>query len=98
MQQTNGVKAGHVAFTPEANKDGIITGKRMLEAIKESYDSEDEIIPPVENIYLSFELFFANMDTKAKIIKHLKQTVEYWRQFVPEDGMPLDVLLNNLKG
>lgn len=98
MQQTNGVKAGHVAFTPEANKDGIITGKRMLEAIKESYDSEDEIIPPVENIYLSFELFFANMDTKAKIIKHLKQTVEYWRQFVPEDGMPLDVLFNNLKG
>ena len=93
MQQTCGKKSAHAPFTPETNKNGIITGEKLLAAIKKSYDDPEEIQPPVEDIYLAFEIFASNTDKKPDIIKGLKQTLEYWRQFIPKDGMRLDELI-----
>jgi sugar phosphate isomerase/epimerase len=93
MQQTDGVKAGHAAFTKETAKYGIITGERLFKAIKKSYDSQEEIIPPVSEIFLSFELFFSNMSLKFDILSQLKETLNYWRRFIPEDGMTLDEII-----
>ncbi|MCL2220765.1 MAG: sugar phosphate isomerase/epimerase [Oscillospiraceae bacterium] len=93
MQQTDGTKSAHAPFTPETNKTGIITGDKLLRAILKSYEDGDELQPPVEDIYLSFEIFASNMDKKPDILRGLKQTLEYWRQFVPEDGMTLDKLV-----
>ena len=93
MQQTDGTKSAHAPFTPELNKNGIVTGEELLTAIMSSYESSEELQPPVEDIYLSFEIFAANVDNKRDIIKYLKQTLEYWRSFVPEDGLPLDKLV-----
>jgi sugar phosphate isomerase/epimerase len=97
MQQTDGIKAGHAAFTKETEKYGIITGERLLKAIKKSYDSPEEIIPPVSEIYLSFELFFSNMSWKFDILSQLRETLEYWRKFIPEDGMTLDEIIERMK-
>jgi hypothetical protein len=97
MQQTDGVKASHASFTHENNKNGIITGEALFGAIKKSYDDESEILPPVEEIYLSFELFYANTEKKHSIFDQLRQTAEYWRKFVPEDGMTLDEVLSNIR-
>lgn len=93
MQQTNGTVAGHRPFTPENNDWGIISGEKLFAAIKKSYDEAEEIQPPVKDIYLSFELFFSNMDTKRNMLDALKKTLEYWRRFVPEDGMTLEEIL-----
>lgn len=93
MQQTDGIKAGHAAFTGETAKYGIITGERLFKAIKKSYDSQEEIMPPVSEIYLCFELFFSNMSRKFDILSQLKETLDYWRKFIPEDGMTLDEIM-----
>ena len=79
------------------DRDGIVTGARLLEAIAKSYEKqmENDMPPVVENIYLSFEIFASSLETKMEIIKKLQQTLEYWRRFVPEDGIPLDKLLKS---
>ncbi len=97
MQQTDGIVAGHASFTPESNKTGIITGAKLLRAIQESYDMQEEIQPPVDKIYLCFELFYSNMATKYEILNQLKQSLNYWRKFIPEDGMTLDEILTNIE-
>ncbi|MEA5002109.1 MAG: hypothetical protein VB081_01215 [Christensenella sp.] len=95
MQQTDGNHASHAAFTQETNKRGIITGEKLLKAIKQSYEKNaaQPIQPPVENIYLSFEIFAANTEKRYETVDKLKQTLAYWRQFIPEDGAYLDELV-----
>lgn len=97
MQQTNGRHSSHAAFTPSANKEGIITGDKLLHAIASSYQRQRESGMPetVGDIFLSFEIFASNIETKAEVIQKLKQTVAYWRRYVPEDGIPLDQLVKH---
>ncbi|MEI6101145.1 MAG: TIM barrel protein [Eubacteriales bacterium] len=95
MQQTNGISSSHAAFTPETNKDGIIKGNQLLRAIKKSYDMNEEVPMQglVEDIYLSFEIFASNVESKREIITKLQKTIDYWREFVPEDGIVLNELV-----
>ena len=99
LQQNNGLTAHHAGFTAKNNKDGIITGDKMLNAIWESYlaTPEDGMPKKVDNIYLSFELFFSNTTNINKGLKELKDSVEYWRQFIPEDGLELEELISHIK-
>ena len=98
MQQTNGITSSHAAFTKQNNKQGIIEGKKVLEAIAKSYEQpEDLTMPPkVDEVYLAFEIFGANAEYSYEIIDKLKETAQYWKQFVPENGIRLDVLLERL--
>ena len=96
MQQTDGKTAGHASFTAKKNESGIITGKNLFSAIADCYSNENDIIPRTENIYLSFELFYSNMATKREIFSQLKESLDYWRQFVPYDGITLNEVLLNL--
>jgi len=96
MQQTDGAKSAHSPFTPEFNSTGIINGEKLLTSMLKSYEDNEELQPPVKDIYLSFEIFAANVDKNRDIFKGLKQTLEYWREFVPEDGMELDQIVKNL--
>jgi sugar phosphate isomerase/epimerase len=95
MQQTDGLHSSHAAFTQETNANGIVTGERLLRAIARSYqrDPESGMPPRVNDIYLSFEIFSANIEKKVDIIWKLKETLEYWRKYIPEDGMRLDEVL-----
>jgi len=95
LQQTDGVTSSHAAFTPENNARGIIRGDRLLGSIKKSYELNhaDPLQEMVEDIYLSFEIFASNIETGREIIAKLKQTVDYWRKWVPEDGMKVDELI-----
>jgi len=99
MQQTDGITAPHAAFTSETNRNGIITGPELLRAIAVSYEAEEQPFMPrkVNDLYLNFEIFGSNTEYKYDIIDKLKETVEYWRQFVPEDGIALDELLARLR-
>ncbi|MGI6020731.1 MAG: hypothetical protein ACOX71_04555 [Lachnospiraceae bacterium] len=98
MQQTNGIKASHAPFTRTENEKGIIEGKKFLKALAKAYEQPDDptMPPKTDEVYLAFELFFSNTAFGYDIVDQLKQTAEYWKQFVPEDGIRLDELLAKL--
>lgn len=97
IQQTDGIKAAHFPFTEENNKKGIVDGKKLLLAIRDSYERKEENMPPkTDKIVLGLELFVSNTDHPRDIVKNMRETKEYWRQFIPQDGLPLDALLERL--
>ena len=98
LQQTEGRSSAHCPFTPEQNRRGKIRGRAVLEALKESYDrpAQAGMPPRCEKIYLTFELFAGTSQTTRSILKEYAQSVRYWRQFIPQDGLPLDELLRRL--
>ena len=99
MQQTDGITSSHQPFTKEENEKGIIQGEEVLRAIAHSYEQEQEpqMPPKCQEIYLAFEIFAGNTEYREEIIEKLKETLNYWRRFVPEDGIRLDVLLKSYR-
>ena len=96
LQQNDGICSwGHAPFTKENNNKCIIMPDKVLKAIAKSYEKKEEVeMPPrCENIYLSFEIFASNTEFSYDIIKKMKESVYYWRQFIPKDGLPLNELL-----
>jgi D-erythrulose 1-phosphate 3-epimerase len=98
LQQTAGNTSSHQPFTQECNRNGIIFGDRFLNALKASYEQKDEdVMPPAcEEIYLTLEIFSGTADINEDIIYKLKESVKYWRSFVPVDGLTLDELVKGL--
>lgn len=98
LQQTNGALSAHLPFTERENAKGIITGERVLRALKESYDRPPDSSMPnrVENIYLTLEIFSGTTSIMPDVLDDCHKSAEYWRQYIPEDGLPLDQLVGRL--
>lgn len=98
LQQTTGNASSHQPFTRECNKTGIIAGDKVLKAIKASYRQKEEAgMPPMcKKIYLTLEMFSSTADINEDIIYKLKESVKYWRRFIPVDGLMLDELVKRL--
>ena len=74
IQQTVLHKSNHAPFTKEANETGIIKGDKVMDAILKS---------GCEKTILMFEIGHReHWDTEFKIIKELKESVDYWREWV----------------
>ena len=99
LQQTDGNASAHKPFTADCNRQGKITAKRVLQAIKKSYDVPvcKELPDRCSEIYLTLELFSGTAQTVRSILRNYSETVQYWREFIPEDGIALDVLLEKLE-
>ncbi|HHU48833.1 MAG: hypothetical protein ACOYEH_06020 [Caldicoprobacterales bacterium] len=95
LQQTDGTYSLHKPFTAQNNEKGIIEPRAVFEAISKSYiaPSIEGMPPKVKDIYLVFEIFYSVTDTTKKIIDELKESIAYWRQYLPRDGMKLDELI-----
>jgi sugar phosphate isomerase/epimerase len=95
LQQTDGSFSSHKPFVLEANKTGIIEPLKILKALRESYEKPQPADFPqkCEDIYLSFVIYSATMDMHHNILYKLRKTVEYWRNFIPSDGLRLSKLL-----
>ena len=95
LQQTPGALSSHLPFTEKENARGVIRGDRVLKALKESYDRpEAEGMPArCEDIYLTLELFSGTTSIMRDVLRDCRTSVEYWRQFIPEDGLTLDALV-----
>ncbi|MGA2547053.1 MAG: TIM barrel protein [Rectinemataceae bacterium] len=91
MQQTDGISSGHAPFTAETNKKGIITGERLLHALADGYArAEMPGMPPrAEKIVLAFEIFISNVQFPYDALNNLKETINYWKKFIPKDGITL---------
>jgi D-erythrulose 1-phosphate 3-epimerase len=74
LQQTVLHKSNHWPFTEEYNRQGIIHGDQVLEALKKSGCKET---------ILMFEIGHReHWDTDTRIIEDTRESVKYWRQFV----------------
>jgi len=95
LQQTSGKESAHRSFTADENASGIITPRRVLEAIRKAYDGAP--VPagaePCAELNLTLELFYLAVMTSDEIIRRLSESVAYWRECIPRDGMTLDELL-----
>ncbi len=98
LQQTDNTSSSHRDFSPQSNRTGCITGEKLLLALRESYERPDDpsMPPPVDELYLTLELFYSNAATGHEIRKSLQTSVGYWRRFVPQDGLTLDRLTEGL--
>jgi hypothetical protein len=50
-------------------------------------------VKKVDRIYLTIEVFAFTGSINYHTIKELKETVAWWRQFIPDDGLRLDQLV-----
>ncbi len=98
LQQTDGTTSGHAPFTAVTNEKGIIKGKEFFGALLAAYDKPaDSSMPPRSDaIYLSFEIFISNTAYLRDSLDGLKKSVEYWREFIPENGVDLKVLVDRV--
>ena len=97
LQQTDGTHSAHLPFTEENNKQGIIHGDKVLESIFNSYQNTDDAgLPPAcPEIFLTIEVFASTASYPYKTLDDLQSTVDYWRKFIPKDGMKLSELVKN---
>jgi sugar phosphate isomerase/epimerase len=94
LQQTDGTSSGHRPFTRSNNEKGMIKGRKVLEAIRTSYENQQNLmVPKVDRIYLTIEVFASTSSINYYTLRELRETIQYWRQFIPEDGKKLNELL-----
>lgn len=95
LQQTDGTFSLHKPFTEEYNSLGVIKPDKILKALAESYQKpQDKDLPKqCEDIYLTFEFYSGTSAINRQIIHDYSKSVEYWRKYVPEDGMKLSDIL-----
>jgi hypothetical protein len=98
LQQTTGRASEHRPFTKAQNTRGIISANQVLRSIKASYDSppEERMPPRCGEIYLTLELFSGTADHGRAIMQRMRESVRYWREVIPEDGLPLDELVSRM--
>jgi hypothetical protein len=94
LQQTDGHSSSHLPFTEEQNKRGIIEGGRVLAALKAAYDRpEEEGMPKrADRIYMTLELFTGTAAITQDTLADIRESVVYWRRWIPRDGIYLDEL------
>ncbi len=91
LQQSDGTASGHLPFNDKNNKVGIINGPDVLKAVSRSYGQEQEagMPPKCSDIYLTIEVFSGTAANPRDIIRNIADSVNYWRQVIPDDGMAL---------
>jgi sugar phosphate isomerase/epimerase len=101
LQQTSGASSSHHPFSEEFNRQGTIFGEPVLRALEKAYrvpDGSNEGMPPkCEEIYLTLEIFSGTNEMNTAILKKIQESILYWRQFIPEDGMKLSQALKILE-
>ncbi len=96
LQQSDGNSSPHWPFTAARNAKGIIKAEEVLGALKRCYDGgrvEGELPAPCGELYLTLEMFSGTGQMNRDILADLAETVRYWRQFIPADGLTLDQLV-----
>ncbi|MCC3372516.1 sugar phosphate isomerase/epimerase [Cohnella sp. REN36] len=98
LQQTTGASSSHLPFTEEYNRNGIILGEPLLKALEKAYQvpDEEDLPPKCAEIYLTLEIFSGTSEMNADILKKMRDSIVYWRQFIPADGMKLSEAVQNL--
>jgi sugar phosphate isomerase/epimerase len=99
LQQTDGTSSSHLPFTEENSRAGIIQGDKVLKALAAAYAGEMRpgMPPRCSEIYLTLEPFSGTAAIPADILEKLAESVAYWRQYIPKDGVRLSKALSKRK-
>lgn len=91
LQQSDGKSSPHWPFSREYNEKGVVKAENVLHALLASYQqADDPAMPPkCDEIVLTFEPFISTAGNTYDLLDELKESVAYWRKYVPEDGMRL---------
>ncbi len=92
LQQTPKESSSHLPFTKEYNRIGHVKIEEILLAIKYAYENYREnpvsnYLKPVERIILVVEVIPSSTKTERELLKELKETSEYLRNYIPEGGI-----------
>ncbi len=92
VQQADAKSSPHWNFTPENNAKGIVDGRSVLKALAEAFSPENdaEALPPLREINVTIEAFMSTAANVYDEIAEMEQSVAYWRQLIPYDGIALD--------
>ncbi len=95
LQQTDGKSSSHQPFSRKCNENGLIKGDLLLNALKAAYDAPEEAGMPArcDKIALTLEVFAGTADLTCDIVNKISDSVKYWREFIPQDGIELDKLV-----
>ncbi|MGA0208818.1 MAG: TIM barrel protein [Candidatus Nanopelagicales bacterium] len=95
LQQTDGTGSHHAPFTVRTNPTGIVHPMKVLTALRESFSQGTEAGMPVppDSVYLSFEIFSGTADTRREVLRRMRESIEYWRESIPRDGLSLSELV-----
>lgn len=95
LQQVTSSHSAHLPFTEDMNQRGSIKADRVLEALAQAYRQPacDRFPPRCRDLYLTLEIFAGPAETSEEIVRKIRASVEYWRSYVPRDGMNLSELL-----
>ncbi len=98
LQQTDGTRSGHSSFTSQTNATGIISAPKVLRAVCASLSrpTPPGFPPPVRQIYLTLEPFIGIADHPRVALEEIAESVRYWRQYIPEDGMTPEAVMSRL--
>jgi hypothetical protein len=96
LQQVTGSSSAHLPFTAAANKSGMIRPGAVLRALLRSFlqPPARDLPKKVESIYLTLEIFAGAAERPIEIAQKIRESVVYWRRFIPRDGARLDELVN----
>ncbi|ACK41726.1 MULTISPECIES: sugar phosphate isomerase/epimerase family protein [Dictyoglomus] len=92
LQQTTRDASAHWPFTEEYNAIGHVKIEKVLSAIEYSFKHYKEspisqYLKPVEEIILIAEIIPSSTKTEEKLLKELKETAEYLRNYIPKGGI-----------
>jgi hypothetical protein len=95
LQQVTGDASAHLPFTAETRAGGLIQPDKVLRSLLQAYKAPEAPGMPKksESIYLTLEIFSGTAETGQEIQAKLRDSVEYWREYVPRDGARLDDLV-----
>ena len=91
LQQSDGKSSPHWPFSAEYNRKGVVEAKSVLQALYASYQQPQSAdMPPMcGEVVLTLEPFIGTAGSTHDLLTELKQSVSYWRKWIPEDGMRL---------
>ena len=97
LQQNDGKSSPHWPFSNEYNEKGIIKAEEIIKALGNAFcQPEDAKMPPkCTEIVLTLEPFIGTAGNTYDLRENLALSVEYWRKWVPRDGMLLSEVLDN---
>lgn len=95
LQQTDGTGSHHAPFTAEMNTHGIVHPAPLLNALAASFagSSVEGMPPDVDTVSLSFEIFAGTAENRRQILGKMRESITYWRNAIPVDGMRLSELI-----
>lgn len=97
LQQSDGNSSPHWPFDAAHNAKGIIDGEKLLRALALAYEKPRPDMPPLcKQITLTLEPFIGTAEDPYDAVDKLRESVDYWRSFVPRDGMHLSELIQEL--